>query len=108
MLPNAMRTLRAAFVATVAAACSRSAPPPQEQPSHNPPALPTPDRANLPVNPPPCPPRESLHDGDRCASAGLECYLPTGGCQPSGFRCEGGAWHEVTVTCNPPPPPNER
>jgi hypothetical protein len=107
-----MRTLRAAFVVTLSAACTRNAPPPVE-PSHNPPALPEPTANPPPMNVPPsanppamvCPPRASLHQGDRCTTDGLECYLPTGGCQPSGFRCATGAWQEVTVTCNPPLPP---
>jgi hypothetical protein len=103
-----MRTLRAAFVVTVAAACTRNTPPPEE-PSHNPPALPAPDVAMIPHNPPAavCPPRETLHEGDACTAAGLDCYLPTGGCQPSGFQCREGRWREVTVTCNPPSPPGE-
>lgn len=103
-----MRTLRAAFVVTAAAACTRPAPPPEE-PTRNPPALPAaaPDAPPLPGNPPGpvCPPRASLRNGDPCDAPGLDCYLPTGGCQPSGFHCEGGAWREVSVTCNPPPPP---
>lgn len=103
-----MRTLRAAFVVTVAAACTRNAPPPEE-PSRNPPALPVadPDVARPVANPPGpvCPPRATLHSGDACSSEGLDCYTPTGGCQPSGFQCREGRWREVEVTCNPPPPP---
>lgn len=106
-----MRTLRSAFVVTItAAACSRPAPtPPQMETAHNPPALPDPTPApptnTAPAQAATCPPRETLRDGAPCASPGLECYTPTGGCQPSGFRCAEGVWHEVAVTCNPPPPP---
>lgn len=112
-----MRTLRAAFVVTLTAACTHTPPPqPQMEPTHNPPAIPEPagDASTsppLPTNPPPptnpsmCPPRASLHRGDRCAPDGLACYLPTDGCQPSGFRCAEGVWQEVEITCNPPPPP---
>ncbi|MEZ4389664.1 MAG: hypothetical protein R3A48_01105 [Polyangiales bacterium] len=111
-----MRTLRAAFVVTVAAtACARPAPPPEE-PSRNPPApdpqpVPPTHPPAMPVgNPPPpsaCPPRDQIQVGAACTT-GLSCYMPTGGCQPSGFECTEGVWREVTVTCNPPPPPPER
>jgi hypothetical protein len=105
-----MRTLRSAFVVTLtAAACTRNAPP-TEEPHRNPPALPVPDVAMLPHNPPGpvCPPREALHDGEACTAPGLDCYMPTGGCQPSGFQCREGRWHEVMVTCNPPMPQPSR
>ena len=106
-----MRTLRHAFVLTIAsAACTRGAPPPVEptrEPTHNPPAIPPPAAMNPPVPTPAatCPPRDTLRGGAPCTTPGLGCYLPTDGCQPSGFQCEGGVWREVTVTCNPPPPP---
>lgn len=107
-----MRTLRAAFVVTFNAACTHT-PQPQMEPTHNPPAIPEPaaDAATLPMLPtnppmPVCPPRASLHRGDRCAPDGLDCYAPTGGCQPSGFHCAAGVWTEIEVTCNPPPPPS--
>lgn len=94
-----MKRLRAAWVITVSAACARAQPPLQEV-SHNPPALPAPRENTTPT----CPPREAIRAGAACET-GLSCYLPTGGCQPSGFQCEAGRWREVTVTCNPPPPP---
>ncbi len=104
-----MRTLRSAFVVTVtAAACSRQAPPAETPPLRNPPMLPSPTPAATDAAPPAattCPPRESLREGAPCASPGLGCYLPTGGCQPSGYQCADGVWREVSVTCNPPPPP---
>jgi len=82
-------------------------PPEMRPPTANPPPTPPPDVVAPPTNPPEptCPPRSALHEGDRCPAPGLECYMPTDGCQPSGFRCADGAWREVTVTCNPPPPP---
>ena len=87
-----MKRLRAAWVITVSAACTRTQAPPEV--AHNPPPIPAPS----------CPPREAIRAGAPC-EAGLSCYLPTGGCQPPGFRCEDGRWREVWATCNPPPPP---
>lgn len=86
---------------TAAAACSHSTPP-SAAPARNPPA---PDPLVEPTrNPPPpsCPPREAIRAGEACET-GLACYLPTDGCQPSGYRCVEGVWREISVTCNPPP-----
>ena len=148
-----MRSLRAAFVVTLAA-CTHGNPPPSTQAVHrNPPEPTTPPVApdatppspvvapdagscegpagrdgcppEIATNPPPptiapvipsnpprvivpstaqCPPRERIRAGAPCAPAGLGCYLPTDGCQPSGFRCTDGRWTEVEITCNPPMP----
>lgn len=104
------------MVTVAAAACTRNAPPPEE-PSRNPPApqpepVPPTHPPPMPIgNPPPprpaCPPRDQIQVGAACQT-GLSCYMPTGGCQPSGFQCADGVWREVVVTCNPPPPPREK
>lgn len=110
-----MRPLRSAFVVTlttaaIAPACTRSpAQPVVEEPHRNPPE-PAPVLPH-PVNPPApvCPPRADITVGAACDVEGLECHQPTGGCQPGGFACRGGAWAETPQpTCNPPAPPNER
>lgn len=109
-----MRPLRSAFVVTlstaaaVAPACSRSPTQPAVvEPTRNPPAPEVHHTMNPPA--PVCPPREAITVGAHCDFEGLECYQPTGGCQPGGFACRSGAWVETPQpTCNPPPPPNER
>ncbi|MFO0628550.1 MAG: hypothetical protein U0325_23455 [Polyangiales bacterium] len=97
-----MKRLRAALVVTLSTACASPRAPEPVQVSHNPPA-PMPSPPPTPEAPT-CPPRGSIQVGATCAN-GLECFLPTGGCQPPGYRCDDGHWREVSVTCNPPPPP---
>lgn len=97
-----MKRLRAALVVTVSAACTPARAPETVEVTRNPPALnPQPP---APPAAPTCPPRPSIQTGAPCA-AGLACYIPTGGCQPPGYRCDDGHWREVWSTCNPPPPP---
>lgn len=114
-----MRTLRSAFVVTVAAAvaaCASQPTPQPEEPHRNPPAQPVPQPAQPEAQPgeaieptrnppaPECPPRESITAGAVCAPEGMSCYAPTAGCQPPGYRCEGGVWRVLPMpTCNPPP-----
>ncbi len=107
-----MRVLRPAFVVTLAAtaaACASQPEPAPVAPTRNPPAQPAPQpEAVTPIRNPPepaCPPRGEITAGAPCAPSGMECYQPTGGCQPSGYVCEGGAWRETPQpTCNPPAP----
>lgn len=108
----AMRSLRSAFVftftAATAACASNPTTPPVQEPHRNPPAQPDPTPIAPPRNPPApvCPPRAEIRAGAPCPVEGLECHLPTGGCQPGGWVCERGAWRETPMpTCNPPAPP---
>lgn len=107
-----MRVLRPAFVVTIAAAsvaCASQPAPQPTEPTRNPPAQPAPQPVEPHRNPPEptCPPRGQITAGAPCAPNGMDCYLPSGGCQPPGFRCENGAWLQLPQpTCNPPPPPS--
>ncbi|MGK3993143.1 hypothetical protein [Sorangium sp. So ce1024] len=86
------KVLRAPFVVTVAAAASFAGAV----------ALPGCDPA---VTDGSCP-ETRPQAGSPCEQEDLSCGYGEDGCgRPIESRCAGGAWQDVTATCNPPPPP---
>ena len=112
------RSLRAAFVVTLAVnasvACSRNNGPPPGNPPPPPMNPPVPER-NLPIGNPPAPmavdapatcPAATPLDGTPCTQMGQRCtYESCGVADGATATCGPTGWHVERVTCNPPPPP---